>query len=66
MRWIVDHGEYERQRDELRRRVNTEQPDLRPGSDWESDTIDPDQGWEPEALPRPSDLLRAIKRLRHH
>jgi hypothetical protein len=66
MRWIVDHGEYERQHDALRRRVDWESPGRPPGSDWESGPIDPDEGWEPEQLPRAADLLRAIRRLRRH
>jgi hypothetical protein len=63
MRWILEGGEYSRQREQLRRRTNWESADSLPDPNWESpDDSDPDTGWEPEPLPRPRDLQRRSAR----
>jgi hypothetical protein len=66
MRWILESGEYSRQRETLRRRTNCEQADWLPNLTWEpADDADPDRDWEPEPLPRPRDLRpRAARRSR--
>ncbi len=63
MRWILEGGEYSRQRETLRRRTNWESPDWRPNLSWEpADDPDPDADWEPEPLPRPRDLQPRSRR----
>lgn len=57
MRWILEGGEYSRQRESLRRRTNWESAGRLPNPNWEqTDDPDPDRDWEPEPLPRPRDL----------
>ncbi len=57
MRWILESDEYSRQRESLRRRTDWESPRGLPNLSWERpEDSDPDQGWEPEPLPRPRDL----------
>ncbi len=66
MRWILEGGEYSRQRETLRRRTNWESGDWLPNFNWEqTDDLDPDRDWEPEPLPRPRDLRpRSLRRPR--